>query len=188
MFDLIIIRNLFLLKLKNAIFDNILNSFSDAAIRLYGGINRLEGRVEIMYQGIWGTICDDGWDDTHTGIVCRELGLFNGTETRQNQFASSPGPVWLRQVNCSGNESKLSHCMHDGAGNVGNCSHASDVAIRCSSYGMYKCKVLYVGTSVANGSGHPDCLGHLEYFFVQIKVGLSLYALPGLKLFSYHEH
>jgi len=43
--------------------------------------------------------------------------------------------VWLSQVNCLGNESKLSHCIHSGAGNVGNCSHAQDVGVQCFSYG-----------------------------------------------------
>ena len=106
-------------------------------IRLIGGNSRFEGRIEILYQGLWGTICDDGWDDNDTDVVCRQLGLFNGTVTEQDQFGSSLGPIWLHQVNCSGNESKLSHCMHNGAGNIGNCSHAKDVAVRCSPLGMY---------------------------------------------------
>ena len=113
--------------------------FSDARIRLIGGNNRFEGRVEIMYQGIWGTICDDGWDDINTDIVCRQLGLFNGTTTGQDQYGSSSGPVWLSQVNCSGNESKLSHCLHPGAGYIGNCSHVQDVAVKCSPQGTYVC-------------------------------------------------
>ena len=97
----------------------------------------MEGRVEILYQGIWGTICDDGWDNIDATVVCRELGLFNGTTTRQDQYRYSSGPVWLRQVNCSGNESKLSHCMHTGAGNIGSCSHARDAAVQCSAHGKY---------------------------------------------------
>ena len=116
---------------------NYLLPFSDAEIRLFGGSNRFEGRLEIFYQGIWGTICDDGWDDIDAAVMCRELGLFNGTMTRQDQYGSSSGPVWLRQVNCSGNESKLSHCMHNGAGNIGNCSHAQDVAVHCSANGTH---------------------------------------------------
>ena len=95
-----------------------------------------------MYQGIWGTICDDGWDDIDATVVCRELGLFNGT-TRQDQYRYSSGPVWLRQVNCSGNESKLSHCMHNGAGNIESCSHARDAAVQCSAHGKYICMYMH---------------------------------------------
>ena len=116
---------------------NIFVLFLGTKIRLIGGNSRFEGRIEIMYQGLWGTICDDGWDDNDTAVVCRQLGLFNGTVTMQNQFGSSSGPIWLHQVNCSGNESILSHCMHYGAGNTGNCSHDNDVAVRCSPFGMY---------------------------------------------------
>ena len=109
----------------------------DSAIRLIGGINKLEGRVEIQYQGIWGTICDDGWDDIDTTIVCKELGFLNGTVTNGTQFGSgTTGPVWLHQVNCMGSESKLSHCMHPGALNIGKCSHAQDIGVKCNPHGM----------------------------------------------------
>ena len=97
-----------------------------------------------MYRGIWGTICDDGWDDADTTVVCRQLGLFNGYTTRQDQFGSSSGPVWIRQVNCSGNESKLSYCIHSGTGNIGSCSHVQDVAVQCNSYGKYISTLLHV--------------------------------------------
>ena len=104
----------------------------DAFVRLLGGRNKLEGIVEIMYQGIWGTIFDDGWDDIDATVVCRELGFLNGTLTRHDQFGSGTGPVWIHQVGCLGNEIKLSHCIHPGAGNVGNCSHTQDAGVQCS--------------------------------------------------------
>ena len=85
-----------------------------------------------MYQGIWGTICDDGWDDTDANVVCRELGYSHGNATRRAQFGSGTGPVWLRQVGCLGNESKLSHCIHAGAGNTVGCSHARDAGVQCA--------------------------------------------------------
>ena len=84
-----------------------------------------------MYQGIWGTICDDGWDDIDATVVCRELRYSHGIAKRQAQFGSGTGPVWLHQVGCLGNESKLSHCIHPGAGNVGNCSHTQDAGVQC---------------------------------------------------------
>ena len=46
-----------------------------------------------MYQGIWGTICDDGWDDIDATVVCRELGYSHGNATRHAQFGSDTGLV-----------------------------------------------------------------------------------------------
>ena len=106
-------------------------------MRLNGGTNKLEGRVEVLYQGIWGTICDDGWDDIDATVVCMELGFLSGTTTLQSHFGSGTGPVWLNQLSCMGNESKLSQCIHSGAGIIGNCSHAQDVGVQCSPHGTY---------------------------------------------------
>ena len=102
-----------------------------ADIRLVGSSSADKGVVEIMYQGVWGTICDDGWDDIDATVVCRELGFLNGT-VAEVLLAISQGPVWLNQVDCLGNESEILHCPHNGIGNVGNCSHDQDAAVQCS--------------------------------------------------------
>ena len=33
----------------------------DIRVRLVDGSNDTSGRVEILYDGQWGTVCDDGW-------------------------------------------------------------------------------------------------------------------------------
>ena len=43
-------------------------------MRLAGGRNRLEGRVEVCYDGVWGTVCNNHWGAEEASVVCRQLG------------------------------------------------------------------------------------------------------------------
>ena len=46
---------------------------TDGDIRLQGGQNLLEGRVEICSNFQWGTVCEDSWDTADANVACRQL-------------------------------------------------------------------------------------------------------------------
>ena len=48
---------------------------ANGAIRLRGGSNRYEGRVEICNNNAWGTVCDDSWSTSDANVACKQLGF-----------------------------------------------------------------------------------------------------------------
>ena len=48
---------------------------TNGQVRLAGGDNALEGRVELCIDGQWGTVCDSSWTASEASVVCGQVGL-----------------------------------------------------------------------------------------------------------------
>ena len=100
------------------------------AVRLVGG-SRSVGRVEVYYNGTWGTVCDDYWNINDAHVVCRQLGFRDALSAYHGaRYGEGTGPILLDNVFCLGNESSLFSCRHNGIRNH-NCDHSEDASVRC---------------------------------------------------------
>lgn len=63
----------------------------NGALRLVGGLNQYEGRLEICINNVWGTICDNMWDSTDASVACKQLGYSENSE-----FNIEPGRSGFR--------------------------------------------------------------------------------------------
>ncbi len=106
--------------------------------RLVNGAVAHEGRLELLHNGAWGTVCDDYWTDVEADVACRAVGYSGGAERsepgaeqfRRAYFGQGTGAIWLDDVNCVGDEASPLMCLHGGVG-VNNCDHREDVGVRC---------------------------------------------------------
>ena len=46
------------------------------------------------------------------------------------RFGEGAGPIWLTNVNCSGDEERLFNCIASSNG-MNSCTHAQDAGVRC---------------------------------------------------------
>ncbi|GIL64323.1 hypothetical protein Vafri_18295 [Volvox africanus] len=102
-------------------------------VRLVGGWRENEGRVEIYNGTLWGTVCDDNFDDTDATVVCRQLGYSQGVAIPS--WGGGTGPILMDNVNCQAGyppPTYLSQCQSRGWG-VHDCSHGEDVGVKCTT-------------------------------------------------------
>ncbi|XP_065426814.1 deleted in malignant brain tumors 1 protein isoform X8 [Chrysemys picta bellii] len=125
-------------------------------LRLVNSLNRCAGRVEVLHNQQWGTVCDDGWDLKDAGVVCRQLGCGTALSApRGARFGRGSDRVWLDEVNCAGTEAALSDCKTRPWGD-NDCTHKEDAGVVCSDSGISEVAQI----RLVNGSSR--CAGRVE--------------------------
>ena len=88
--------------------------------------------MEVYHNGIWGTVCDDGWDLSDAQVVCHELGYGTAVAAlHRASYGQGSGPIWLSYLNCIGTEWTIRNCSHRGWGNH-HCGHWEDASVKCT--------------------------------------------------------
>ena len=102
-------------------------------MRLVGSSLAGSGRVEILYNGQWGTICDDYWGIAEAHVICRMLDYSGAEFAPWNAYfgqGSASMPILLDNVKCRGDESTIAACRHYGWGQ-NDCDHSDDASVVC---------------------------------------------------------
>ena len=114
--------------------------------------------MEICINNMYGTVCDDYWDELDARVVCRQINqsytgklcAINLNEWKlrcqgplydinflsvarpvRNAYYGSGGvnqSILLDNVVCQGDESSLLNCRH---ANIINCDHSEDAGVKC---------------------------------------------------------
>ncbi|MBN3314622.1 C163A protein, partial [Atractosteus spatula] len=100
-------------------------------LRLVSAEYDCAGRLEVLYNGTWGSVCSNGMDSFTIDLICKQLQCGDsGTLQDGQQYESGSGPKWLDNVKCLGQESVLWQCSSSPWGQ-NKCQDSEVAEIQC---------------------------------------------------------
>uniref|UniRef100_A0A9J8BEP6 SRCR domain-containing protein n=1 Tax=Cyprinus carpio carpio TaxID=630221 RepID=A0A9J8BEP6_CYPCA len=111
-----------------------------SGVRLVGG-SRCSGRLEILHDQTWMSVCDAVFDQQDAEVVCRELDCGAPVQVLgAAAFDKEDTQMWTQEIQCRGNESQI-HLCPTSLPHKYNCSHDNDVGLVCA--GLSKLLLLH---------------------------------------------
>ncbi|NXX02486.1 C163A protein, partial [Larus smithsonianus] len=120
-------------------------------LRLVNGSD-CAGRLEVFYNGTWGSICSNRMSQLTAITVCKHLNCGDGGEIAADfKYGPGSGPTWLDHIECTEQHNSLWQCQSDpwDAQSCGN--RAEETHISCSD----REKLRVIG-------GENGCSGRVE--------------------------
>jgi len=104
----------------------------DTDFKLVNGKDSHEGRVEVLMNNKWGTVCDKQFGQNEADMICRSMrSVYAGAIWFKRAVSAGIAPGgdtrWLTQFQCQHDSYDLDDCAYSDE----SCSHSQDVAIRC---------------------------------------------------------
>ncbi|XP_067248164.1 scavenger receptor cysteine-rich type 1 protein M130-like [Chanodichthys erythropterus] len=119
-------------------------------VRLVGG-SRCSGRLEILDNQSWMSVCAAAFDQQDAEVVCRELDCGAPVQVLgEDAFGKGDAQMWTQEIQCRGNESQI-HLCPTSPSHQNNCSHEHSIGLQCTDI----INVRLVG-------GHSRCSGRVE--------------------------
>ncbi|XP_014664130.1 PREDICTED: uncharacterized protein LOC106806643 [Priapulus caudatus] len=102
---------------------------NSTSVRLTDG--GTQGRLEVSVNGVWGTVCRNGWTIENAAVVCHQLGLALDIENWLHPAVPGTLSIIMSDVMCGELSTDLSQCPAEVGEDQNSCDHTMDVALRC---------------------------------------------------------
>ena len=127
--------------------DNIDMIEHDVRILDSEGKSSYKGRIDIRYQGVWGTVCAVKLENSAAQLICKQIGynqgkFLNPSENEGRGFCSNyeganhcgvtVSPILFSDLSCQGNEESIIDCYRKIA-DRSLCTHQYDALIECGN-------------------------------------------------------
>ena len=106
--------------------------------RLSGDHDPSKGKVEVGFDGVWGTLCNLEWTMPDARVLCKQMGYIDGAVNSDIQYPPGNGPVWVDHFQCEGTEASVFTCTHTGwdhpweaMAHFGCSRHFRDATVEC---------------------------------------------------------